>query len=149
MNKRYKNSVRKLIEAEGVANLLATIEEVALEMESRMVYETVFATDESAVEWFLNICAEYGVTAERSMIEDRDGNLVPYGRYRVKELDNPTKPYFTLWIRDGHQNDDQIPHMECGDSYAKPLSFNNMMELEEVIDHVCRQHGYTKRKEAA
>ena len=141
MKKTHINSLKNLLANYSKDEIIANIEKLDFDAKDIEAKQKVFATDESAVEWFTNFCSQYNLTVRRVMHKDSDGNEVPYGRYVVEELNDYRAPYFTLWINDGHQNADQTPHVELGSSYEDLWWAFGLQELENKMHKLCYMKG--------
>ena len=144
LSKTHLNSLGNLLNKYSKDDIVAAMDKMLFAKADYVAKQKVFATDESAVEWFTNFCSQYNLTVRRVMHKDRDGNEVPYGRYVVEEMDDTYKPYFTLWINDGHQNAHQTPHVELGSSYEDLWWASSLQELENKMHKICYMRGFKK-----
>jgi len=144
LSKTHLNSLGNLLNKYSKDDIVAAMDKMLFAEADYVAKQKVFATDESAVEWFTNFCAEYNLTVRRVMRNGRDGQKVPYGRYVVEEMDDTYKPYFTLWIHDGHQNAHQTPHVELGSSIEDLWCASGLQELENMMHKICYMRGFKK-----
>jgi len=144
LEKRHINTLAKLLDNYSVADIIEAANAIESHKNDIETYKKVFATDDSAVEWFKNFCARYNLTVNRIMVKCRDGQEVPYGRYVVEEMRDTCKPYFTLWIKDGHQNPDQTPHIEMGNGLEDLWWATGLQELERKMHKLCHMAGIKK-----
>lgn len=153
LKKTHINTVTKLLDTYTRDQLVAQIDQIEFKRQDQIRYNQVMETDQTAVDWFHAFCAEYNLTVTRKMTTTKDGQVVPYGLYYIDEFgqsgyDEKTKqygPYFMLWIHDGHQNDDQTPHIEMGTDFSKydGLWFTptGLEQLEHKMRHICHMRG--------
>lgn len=139
MKKAHINSLRNLLTHYNREEILSNIDQINVVKQDREDYNTIFATDESAVAWFIKFCESHNLTATRVMrMNKKLGKEVPYGRYVIKEMRSSQKPYITLWIKDGHQNDDQTPHIELGSSLFDMWFATGLSDLEAKMNKLVR-----------
>lgn len=154
MKKQHINSLKNLLAKYTKEEILANIDKLNFDAEDIALYNKVFATDETAVEWFKNFCSQYNLTVTRAT-KTRKGKVVDYGLYYVEEFgqtgyNKETEqytPYFMLWINDGHQNADQTPHIEMGDDYSKSNGlwwWRGMSDLENKMHKICAMQNIEK-----
>ena len=146
MKKQHINSLNNLLSKYSKQEIIDNIDIIENDQKDSIAYKEVFATDETAVTWFKNFCAQYNLTVTRVHRQNRHtGELVPYGRYVVEELKDNWHPYFTLWIIDGHQNDHQVPHVELGSSLEDLWSHMfRLSALENKMHEICELKGFKK-----
>ena len=149
MKKQHINSLNNLLSKYSKQEIIDNIDAIEKKELDWIAYNKIFATDETAVSWFKDFCDQYNLTVEREYRYNRKADKkLPYGRYLVKELpmyDNEYKPYFMLWINDGHQNKHIKPHVEIGSHYIKDLWNHMGLEgLETKMHKICELKGIKK-----
>jgi hypothetical protein len=156
MKKTHINSLENLLSKYSKQEILANIDKLNFDKADLELKDKIFATDQTAVEWFKNFCAQYNLTVTRATRTNKEGRLFDYGLYYVEEFgqsgyNKQTKeytPYFMLWINDGHQNADQTPHIEMGSDFSKSDGMwwsNGMADLEAKMHKICEMQGIKRR----
>jgi hypothetical protein len=150
----YKK-LSKLLDDFSVAELKDLLDECAEDQRQYIAYKFTFSNDKNAVNWFTKFCESLNLTPVRKYITDNEGNEIPYGLYYVKEFNltgycketGTYEPYFQLWIKDGHQNEDQTPHIEMGADYLNDIWWSpaNMKELELQMTRLAEMRVFAKK----
>ena len=156
MKKTHINSLENLLSKYSKQEILSNIDKLNFDKADLELKDKIFATDQTAVEWFKNFCAQYNLTVTRTTRTNKEGRVFDYGLYIVEEFghtgyNKQTKqysPYFMLWINDGHQNADQTPHIEMGSDYSKSDGlwwYRGMADLENKMHKICEMQGIKRR----
>tara|TARA_R100000951_G_scaffold27477_1_gene23383 strand:+ start:325 stop:786 length:462 start_codon:yes stop_codon:yes gene_type:complete len=126
MQKTHINSLRNLLSKYNKEEILANIDKLNFDLEQIELKEKIFATDETALEWFENFCSQYNLT----LIDGRP-DPKKYNRLTVKGWAHNDKPYFMLWLND------EGPHVELGSSYYDLWGSTGMADLETKMHKIC------------
>ena len=139
MKKAHINSLRNLLTHYDREEILSNIDQINFVAQDWENYKTVFATDETAVKWFMDFCKSHNLTATLVMrMNHKLGKEVPYGRYVIEEMKDYEKPYITLWVKEGHQNDHSTAYVELGASYVDMWSAMGLSDLEAKMNKLVR-----------
>ena len=140
MQKTHINSLRNLLSKYSKQEIVAHIDKLNFDKADIELREKIFATNETAIEWFKNFCAEYNLTI-------LDGRTDPkkLDRMTVKQFgfggDSSAleTPYFMLWLNDCG------PHIEMGSSLSDLWGWTGMSDLEAKMHKICEMQGLKRR----
>lgn len=141
MKKTHINSLRNLLSKYTKEEIVANIDKLNFDKADIELREQIFATNETAIEWFENFCAQYNLT-----IFDGRTNPKHYDRLTISEFgfgggkDALETPYFMLWLND------RGPHVEIGSSLSDLWGWIGMSDLEAKMHKICEMQGINSSK---
>jgi len=139
MQKTHINSLRNLLSKYTKEEIVANIDKLNFDKADIELRKQIFATNETAIEWFENFCAEYNLT-----ILDGRPDPKKHDRMTVKQFgfggDTMAleTPYFMLWLND------RGPHVEMGSSLSDLWGWIGMSDLETKMHKICYMQGIKK-----
>jgi len=141
MKKTHINSLKNLLSKYTKEELIEQIDIINFDKTDLELRDKIFATNETAIEWFENFCAQYNLTI-------LDGRTDPkkHDRMTVKQFgfggDSSAleTPYFMLWLNDNG------PHIEMGSSLSDLWWWIGMADLESKMHKICEMQGINNSK---
>ena len=145
MKKQHINSLYNLLSKYSKQEIIDNIEELNFDIESVKAYEEVFATNETAIAWFKDFCAQYNLTVTTKQVKKRIAwpDLLIVQEFGMSGYNRETdtyEPYFMLWTNDIG------PHVEMGSSYIDDLwsGMWRLTILETKMHKICELRGIKK-----
>lgn len=129
MKKTHINSLKNLLNNYSKEEIIDQISTINFDAESIKAYKEIFATEETAIAWFKNFCAQYNLTIVDGRTEPKS-----FDRMTIKEFawNNGNDPYFMLWLNE------HGPHVELGGSYYDLWGATGLADLETKMHKIMK-----------